>query len=133
MMSKAWIACPLLAVALVGCKSETEPVSQVPPPSYASEPEPLPPVSINEGTATTGSGYPDTTTELSPGVAPSYDPEPLPPAEPVTRTYTIKKGDTLWAIATREYGDGQKWKTISAANPSLDPKKLIVGQQITLP
>ena len=128
MMSKAWIAFPLAAVALVGCKSGTEPVSQVPPPNYATEPEPLPPVSINQGSPGTVDPGP------GPGAAGpgTYEPEPLPP-QPVSRTYTIVKGDTLWSIAQREYGDGQKWKDIAQANPSVDPKKLAIGQQITLP
>ena len=130
-MSKAWIALSLGAVVLVGCKSETEPVSQVPPPNYSAQPEPLPPVSISQGSPNAN----------DPSFAPrndgpalgSYEPEPLPPAQPVSRTYTIRKGDTLWSIATREYGSGQKWKTIAQANPSVDPKKLAIGQQITLP
>ena len=48
-------------------------------------------------------------------------------------TYTIQKGDTLWSIATRVYGNGQRWQDIAAANPSVDPKRLIVGQQLVLP
>ncbi len=128
MMSKAWIACPLVSIALVGCKTETDPVSQVPPPAYAAEPEPLAPVAVNEGAATVS----DPEYQFPPSGHGEYEPEPLP-ADPAPRTYTIKKGDTFWAIATREYGDGQKWKAISAANPSVDPKKLAVGQQITLP
>ena len=147
-MNKAWIAFPLVAVALVGCKSDTEPVSQVPPPNYAAEPEPavhlrlrvedtepepLPPVSINQGSPSVGEpGFnrPNDGSQFGPG---TYEPEPLPPAQPASRTYTIRKGDTFWAIATREYGNGQKWKDIAQANPSVDPTKLAVGQQITLP
>lgn len=132
MMSKAWIACPLVAVALVGCKSETEPVSQVPPPNYAAEPEPLPPVSISPGSPSLDSPAFNKPTVGPLGGPGTYEPEPLPP-QPVSRTYTITKGDTLWSIATREYGDGQKWKAIAQANPSVDPRKLAVGQQITLP
>ena len=131
-MNKAWIAVSLTTVALVGCKSETEPVSQVPPPSYSAEPEPLAPVSINQGSPSIGDpnfNQPNTGTLSGPG---AYEPEPLPP-QPVSRTYTIRKGDTFWSIAQREYGNGQKWRDISAANPSVDPKKLAVGQQITLP
>ena len=131
-MSKAWIALSLGAVVIVGCKSsDPEPVTQVPPPAYAAEPEPLPPVSINEGSPIAGT--PDAGTPDAGSQPPGYDPEPLPPAQPVSRTYTIRKGDTLWSIAQREYGDGQRWKDISAANPSVDPKKLAIGQQITLP
>jgi nucleoid-associated protein YgaU len=32
------------------------------------------------------------------------------------RTYTAKKGDTLFRIALKEYDDGSKWKDILAAN-----------------
>lgn len=131
-MSKAWIALSLGAVTLVGCNTtEPEPVSQVPPPAYAAEPEPLPPVSINEGSPVAGDPAVGTSGNTTP--PPTYNPEPLPPAQPVSRTYTIQKGDTLWSIAQREYGSGQKWRDISAANPSIDPKKLAIGQQITLP
>jgi nucleoid-associated protein YgaU len=48
-------------------------------------------------------------------------------------TYTIKKGDTLWRIATEHYGDGKKWHQIADANPGLNPTALRVGQTITLP
>ncbi len=59
-------------------------------------------------------------------------PEPIV-VGPVGGSYTIAKGDTLWSIAKREYGDGQKWKDIADANPGVNPNKLRVGQQITLP
>lgn len=47
--------------------------------------------------------------------------------------YIIKKGDTLFSIAKRVYGDGSKWREIQAANPGIVPTKLRIGQQITLP
>jgi len=47
--------------------------------------------------------------------------------------YTIKKGDSLWSIAVTKYGNGNKWKQIAAANPKINPNKVIVGQTITLP
>ncbi len=47
--------------------------------------------------------------------------------------YVIKKGDSLWSIAVAKYGNGNKWKQIAAANPKINPDKVIVGQTITLP
>lgn len=37
-------------------------------------------------------------------------------------TYTIKKGDTLWAIAKKFYDAGSKWKTIYDANKDIIEK-----------
>ena len=48
------------------------------------------------------------------------------------RTYTVKKGDTLWDIACRFYGDGTKWRAIAAKNGVPDPRKLQVGKVLTL-
>ena len=48
------------------------------------------------------------------------------------RTYTVKKGDTLWGIACRFYGDGTKWGTLAAKNGVSDPKKLQIGTVLTL-
>jgi nucleoid-associated protein YgaU len=57
-----------------------------------------------------------------------------PPVPPV-RTYTIKKGDTLSAIAKREYGKAQEWHAIFEANRDIikDPDKIFPGQTIKLP
>jgi nucleoid-associated protein YgaU len=56
------------------------------------------------------------------------------PAAPVTaQTYTVRRGDTLRAIAKRLYGDEKRWRDIAAANPALNRKKLRQGQIINLP
>jgi 5'-nucleotidase len=47
--------------------------------------------------------------------------------------YTIKKGESLWSIAEDKYGDGNKWKKIAAANPKVNPDRVMVGQTIVLP
>lgn len=49
------------------------------------------------------------------------------------RTYKVQRGDTLWSIAKRTYGDGSQYKRIVEANPSVRSERLIVGQSLTLP
>jgi hypothetical protein len=48
------------------------------------------------------------------------------------KTHTVKSGDTLWAIAQKEYGDGSRWKEIADKNGVKDPKKLQIGQRLVL-
>lgn len=57
-----------------------------------------------------------------------------PPASAaVQKTYTVRRGDTLRAIAKRLYGDEKRWRDIAASNPALNHKKLRQGQIIALP
>jgi hypothetical protein len=69
---------------------------------------------------------------------------PVPPAQAAQqraavaeqstqRTYTVKKGDTLWAIASRFLGTGAKWHSIADLNGVRDPRKLQIGQVLKLP
>ncbi|MGE5527568.1 MAG: LysM peptidoglycan-binding domain-containing protein, partial [Patescibacteria group bacterium] len=44
--------------------------------------------------------------------------------------YTIQAGDTLFALAARF---GTTVQAILAANPGLDPNRLMIGQQICIP
>ena len=48
------------------------------------------------------------------------------------RTYTVKKGDTLWGVACRFYGDGTRWRELAVKNGVSDPKKLQIGKVLTL-
>lgn len=54
---------------------------------------------------------------------------------PTVKRYTVVKGDTLWGIAKRQYGDGGKYKAIYEANTAIlkDPNKIYVGQELTIP
>lgn len=60
--------------------------------------------------------------------------EPTSQPQPVRPTsYTVQKGDHLWGIAVRNYGDGYKWVEIARANNLRDPNLLFVGTSLTLP
>ncbi len=55
-----------------------------------------------------------------------------PKAESTT-TYKAVKGDTLWAIAKRNYGDGTKYTILAEKNKITDPNYIKVGQVLTIP
>ena len=48
--------------------------------------------------------------------------------------YEIQKGDTLWAIAKKFYGDGNKYRKIFEDNKEVikDPDKIYPGQKIRI-
>ncbi len=48
-------------------------------------------------------------------------------------TYTVVKGDFLWEIAIRAYGDGYKWVEIAKANKLKNPNIIHSGNVLTLP
>jgi nucleoid-associated protein YgaU len=51
------------------------------------------------------------------------------------RFHTVAKGDTLWAVATKEYGDGSKYMVIYEANTPMltHPDKIYPGQVLRIP
>jgi hypothetical protein len=108
----------------------------LPPPNQNPPPTPPPaPAVISKPPST-----PDTSlsTEIDPpstAVAAKKDP-PLKkdPPTPKTRTYVVRKGEGIQAIAEKVYGDRSKWKKILTANPSIkDPDQLKPGQVLTIP
>ena len=54
---------------------------------------------------------------------------------PRSRTYVVTKGDSLSAIAKREYGDINAWRRIYEANRDVikDPDLIYPGQTLRLP
>lgn len=54
---------------------------------------------------------------------------------PAAKTYTVKKGDTLWAIAAKYYGKGSEYSKIAGANTDKisNPNLIYPGQVLTLP
>ncbi|GLY06329.1 LysM peptidoglycan-binding domain-containing protein [Actinoplanes sp. NBRC 101535] len=59
----------------------------------------------------------------------------LPGATQPPRTYTVKAGDSLFRIAERELGDGNRWTEIFLLNRSAirDPNRIFPGQVFVLP
>lgn len=58
-----------------------------------------------------------------------------PPLSEEVQYYEIKSGDTLWAVAKKFYGAGNKYTQIFEANREVikDPDKIFVGQKIRIP
>jgi nucleoid-associated protein YgaU len=52
---------------------------------------------------------------------------------PTSGTYTIAAGDTYSSIAAKLYGNRNLYHVIEKANPTVDPRKLKVGQKINVP
>ena len=113
------------ATLLTGCQyfQRDSGVADVPPPPASYEPAPADPFAP------------------SPGYAPAPAPAPVVAAPPAASapvvagggTYVVQRGETLWQIATRVYGDGQRWRDIAAANPGVNPDRIQAGQTIVLP
>jgi len=47
--------------------------------------------------------------------------------------YTIKNGDSLWSIASKNLGGGANWKKIAELNNLTGSEVLKVGSEIKLP
>ncbi|MBF6071938.1 LysM peptidoglycan-binding domain-containing protein [Nocardia farcinica] len=75
---------------------------------------------------------PEQQAEQAPAAAPVEDVPPPPPA-PQPRTYTVEPGDTLWAIAERFYGDGNRYQEIADASGIPNPDAINPGQVLTIP
>ena len=56
-------------------------------------------------------------------------------SQPAGRTYTVKSGDSLSAIAKNEYGDAGAWRRIYEANRDQisDPDMIHPGQELKIP
>jgi nucleoid-associated protein YgaU len=55
--------------------------------------------------------------------------------EAESKTYVVRPGDTLWAIAHRLYGDPYQYKRLFEANPRVlaAPEHIFPGQVLRVP
>ena len=87
----------------------------------------------NAGAMTTWGG---TTLQSSAQTTPTITkPKPKPAPKPVAdnRHHTVAKGDTLWDLAQKYYGNPYQWTKIAQANSSPDPRKLQIGRRLLVP
>lgn len=58
-----------------------------------------------------------------------------PEARTGGRTHVVEKGESLWAIAERYYGNGNEWPRIHEANRERieDPDVIHPGWELTIP
>jgi nucleoid-associated protein YgaU len=52
------------------------------------------------------------------------------------KTHTVDKGESLWAIAEQELGDGKRWREIYDANKDVigdNPDLIKPGQELKIP
>lgn len=97
---------------------------------------PAPPVEAPAEAPVEAPAEPAVEAEVAPAAVEVSAEEPVappPPPPPAPRTYTVVSGDTLWAIAERFYGDGNRYHEIAAASGISNPDLINVGQVVTIP
>jgi LysM repeat protein len=50
----------------------------------------------------------------------------------IPKTYTVKKGDSLWKIAKLQLNDGSKWSYLAKKNSISSPYTIYAGQMLKL-
>jgi nucleoid-associated protein YgaU len=60
-------------------------------------------------------------------------PRTVSPVPVGSQRYAIRSGDTLADLAQRFYGDENQYRRIIEANPGLNPRRLLVGQELVIP
>ena len=144
-MSRRWMGILVAAAALIcGCEQHN-----AEPQTHASQPEPRDSAPARSDTWAAyddawaqpaadddWSQPPASSTATSTGSTGRAADEPLTPTRAgAGRTHVVAKGDTLYALARRYYGDQSRWKDIYNANRSKlrSADALPVGTKLVIP
>jgi hypothetical protein len=75
------------------------------------------------------------TLTTSPGTITAHLDAVVKTATPAARSYTVQRGDTLYGISQRYWGNGKYWPALYQANRSKisDPNLIYAGQVVTIP
>jgi proteasome lid subunit RPN8/RPN11/LysM repeat protein len=94
------------------------------PSQVAQNTEPVPVPSRQESVVTV--------TPAPPSVTQSQSAEQRP-EPPKPREYVVARGDSLWTIAEKVYGDARLYRLIAEANNISNPSRLRTGQVLVIP
>lgn len=101
------------------------------------QPSPAPDVTVVQTEIVPNPGGVPNAGRNTPSAPMPLGPQALPPAaKPKPRTYTVREGDSLYAIARKELGDGNKWLVLRDTNRKLvgdEGELLQPGMKLTLP
>ena len=103
--------------------------------SVTNNPPPPAPVRMFPGPVQAPPPPPPAPAPPPPRPAPAPAPPPAAPprqANPPTRTYTVRAGDTYWALAQRYYGNPLEWPRIADAN-GYAPTRIPIGAVLVIP
>lgn len=72
--------------------------------------------------------------DVTPYLPPEQKPKPTPAKQSgIKATHTVVRGDTLWDLAKKYYGDYYQWTKIQKANGNLNPYTIPVGKKLLIP
>jgi len=132
MRAYTWILVAVLALGVVGCeqKRKEDELPQIDPAELEASAPPTEPMPAKTGADESGTPAVEVET---PGPTP-----PATTAKPIggtPKTYTMNRGDTLYSLAKRFYGDGKLWTRIADANKDKvrDITDIPVGTVLTIP
>ncbi len=121
-----------LAIGVMGCeqKRKEDELPQIDPAELEATAPPDPAPAATGGPAVTATPAAEVETPTEPPPATTAKPTGGTPG-----TYMVKRGDTLYSLAKRFYGDGKLWTRIADANPDKvrDVTAIPVGAVLTIP